>query len=741
MRISLLVKKLIITILFLFPVIALSDSVTLGSGKIGKGYNELAKSIKKIFISTHQNFSIVVKETAGSAENLDLLANGDIDIAIVQSDTAFYAENGLHHFKGNAINDLQSLFLFYQEPIFIITRFKNINTISQLQNMKVNVGLNNSGLQVSAKVLLTSANIWELINTYNNTTKSSIDLLLNKKLDAIFLNSINDAVKKKIKNRELYIVPISKYLVDNLKSTFPFFSSYSYKIDEIDQVSTLSVTAMLVTRSNFDAGKSQTLVELLDNNFNSLVSPSDSIVIKEHFTSNPLNEWHVGVQSYSGSNLDKKTFDVYMLYAVISILIFGLIATFLAFIILQNSAVFHHFHGTHTFLRFIRIVQAKVVSHKYISLTVAMGLLYLAFIFLIRFFEHNWALENNTFSPFDAHPLPKLFSWLFILSSAGFDDGLFPKSEEGKLIVSLAPLLGMGGVIALVGLVTVDHVKNYFLEVNGMAVQKITNHVIICGWNSKAHLIIENLLHDNLLDKKQIVVLANIDDDTGISKYDFDPMYVYYVKGIATKKEDLERANASKANLAVVIPDELDQDPDAKVILKLLTINKYCDDLREKGEKCSDINTVVELLDDQNISIAKDAGADQIVSLNNIQTKIFTQAIRNPGVAAYIDRILTFDDKNEIYSYELKENNSLIGKNYDEIMFLLREKSIQLMGINLKNRGSEVELQKKLKKYNLDNHLITNPYTDSTMKYKVQKRDLLIVLAQDEKQVIKNLKE
>lgn len=716
------------------------DPIIIGSGKAGNGYHELAKSIKNTLLKADRNFNITVIETAGSAENLDLLSKGAIDIAIVQSDTAFYAESGLHHFKNNAIDDLQSLFLFYQEPIFIITRIDNINTINQLQNMKVNIGQDNSGLQVSSKVLLTSANIWESITPYTKSSKNSIDLLLSNKVDAIFLNSISEELKDKIKVDSLHIVPVSKFLVSNLKSTFPFFSSYQYRISDTDEVSTLSVTAMLVARSSFDVEKAKELVKVLDKNSANLALPENSVAVKKHFTNNPLKEWHIGVQNYSGSNLDKTTVDIYILYAVISSLIFGVLAAILAFIILQNSAVFHNLRGTHAFLRFIRRIQATIVTHKYISLTFAIGMLYLAFIFLIRFFEHRWALENNTFSSFDAQSLPKLFSWLFIISSAGFDDGLFPKSEEGKLIVSLAPLLGMGGVIALVGLITVDHVKNYLLEVNGMAVQKITNHVIICGWNSKAHLIVENLLHDNVLDKKQIVILADIDDENGVSKYNFDPMYVFYVKGEATKKDDLERANASRSNLAVVIPDESDQDPDAKVILKLLTINKYCDQLREAGVKCSDIKTVAELVDEQNISIAKDAGADQIVSLNNIQTKIFTQAIRNPGVAAYIDRILSFDDKNEIYSYELSENNSLLGKNYDEIMFLLREKNIQLMGINLKNRRSEKKLQKKLKKHGLDNHLITNPFTESTKKYEVEEGDLLIVLAQNEKLLVNSLK-
>ena len=200
----------------------------------------------------------------------------------------------------------------------------------------------------------------------------------------------------------------------------------------------------------------------------------------------------------------------------------------------------------------------------------------------------------------------------------------------------------MGGAFTFIGLITFDHVKKYFLGVNGMTIQKVRDHVILCGWNNKAHFIVENLLHENLDNRKQIVLLTEFGHEEGIAKYNLDPMYVYYVKVHGTNRNDLKRANIAEASLVIAISDYSDTDPDARTILKILTAKKYCLELINCGVRVSDIFTVAELFNPQNISIAEDAGADQIVSLSDMESKIFTQAVRNPGVAVFINEIMTY---------------------------------------------------------------------------------------------------
>jgi len=64
--------------------------------------------------------ALEVIETPGSVDNVIKLASGEIDLAIVQNDIAFFAENGLDPFDIK-INGLRGIMTFYLEPIFVIT--------------------------------------------------------------------------------------------------------------------------------------------------------------------------------------------------------------------------------------------------------------------------------------------------------------------------------------------------------------------------------------------------------------------------------------------------------------------------------------------------------------------------------------------------------------------------------------------------------------------------------------------
>jgi len=268
-----------------------------------------------------------------------------------------------------------------------------------------------------------------------------------------------------------------------------------------------------------------------------------------------------------------------------------------------------------------------------------------------------------------------------------------------------------------------------------MLSDKIKNHIVICGWNENSKFVVENLLHDNLDKKRQIVILASSVHEEEIKSSIIDPIRVFYVSGIATNKSDLEKVKIDKADIAIIVSDSTyKEDPDARVILKALTIKKFFKDNKRS------IYTVAEIKEPTNISIAQDAEIDQIVALNNIQAKIFTQAISNPGVTKFINEIVTYNDDNDIYSFVVKENSILKNKTYDEILVALREHNILLLSINFEYRRTKEEIEQIKSQFSLKKSIITNPINDEEKNYKAQIGDLLIVLCQYENILTKALK-
>ena len=735
-------------LLILFVLLSSSqaeETLVISSGVKGQGYYNLATSIEKILKEHNFSYALQNRVSLGSAQNLQRLANGEVELAIVQSDTAFYAENGIYTFKENPLENLRTIINFYQEPLFIITNQAGVNNIYQLANMRINIGLRDSGVESTSQVLFKSIGIWESISKYHYGPNRAIKALLQKRVQAILLNFIDDTLKEKILAKELYIIPIQKEFIEQLKRTFSYFSLYEYRIDG-EIVPTVAVTTLLVTRSDVESEVIYRLTKILDANYNKLHFPKGFAKPKEHFFQNPLEYWHKGTLKYlqeQGINYDQKIhLDLYILYLFFAIVILVLLLILLGMFILSHTDLVHRFHGTHTIIKWLQSIYLVLTKYKYITLFVLIVLLNIVFAILIKYFEHNWALEHGEVAIFDTLSLFKILWWLFIFGSSNYDGGIFPHSNGGEFIASLSPMLEFGSLITLLGLIAYDKIIKHFMEANGMGVQRIKDHIILCGWSDNAHFIVKNLLHENKLYKRQIVILAEAQYEEQIKRQKFDPMYLFYVKGDATVREDLDRANIKEADIAIVISDSKMPEPDAKNILKVLTIEKYCLELERSGKRKgrSNIHTIAEIENPKNIPIAEDAGVDQIVSLGNIESKIFTQAVLNPGVAKFINEIVTYNDQNDIYSFPVSKESQLYNKTYDEILSILREHKILLLSINVEYKRTKAQAEEIMQKYRLKGPVITNPYYEAAKMYRVQEGDLLIVLAQYEKDVLAALK-
>lgn len=726
-------------ILYATALVGANDTLTIGSGAEGKGYYNLALSIKKVLEDNNFSKNIIVKATNGSANNLEFLQKGEIELAIVQSDTAFYAQNGLNKFRSNPITNISTVIDFYQEPIYIVTNKEDIHSLEALKNLNVNFGLLNSGLAESAKVIFNAEGILDSIYATHQPENDAIKSLEEGNLNAFLTNAITPEVQKKLKEKKLFLVPVREAIIDSLNKTYGCFFRYKYKIDKLNSIPTIATTAILVTNGTQDRKTIQKIVAILDKNYKKLKFPQGRTYPKDHFLINPLSGWSDGVYTYARENglllESKESGRKYFTYIFLGAVAGLIILLLLILHIFKKTTLLHRYKNSSKIINFLKYLQETLVTHKYKSLAILFFSIYILFIVLLKYFEHQWALENNQLSIFDNKSDLDIFSWLFVFGSSGYNGDIFPNSEGGKVVASMVPLVGIGGLIVYAGLMTLDQFKKYFLEVNGMLSNNIKNHIVICGWNENSRYVVENLLHDNLDSKKQIVILANSVHEEEIKSTIIDPIRVFFVSGIATNKSDLEKIMIDKADVAIIVSDSTyKEDPDARVILKALTIKKFFKDSKKS------IYTVAEIKEPSNIPIAQDAEVDQIVSLSNIHAKIFTQAINNPGVTKFINEIVTYNDDNDIYSFVIDKNSTLNNKTYDEILIALREHNILLLSINFEYKRSNEEIEKIKKEFGLTKSIITNPINQSEQEYRAQDGDLVIVLCQFENVLTEALK-
>ena len=104
--------------------------------------------------------TFLAEPTAGSLANVEYLRNGQIDLALVQSDVAWQAVNGSGQFESNRCLELKVLASLYSEVIQIVVRDSSpITTIRDLKGCKIAVGEKNSGSAMSVKEVFGAAGL------------------------------------------------------------------------------------------------------------------------------------------------------------------------------------------------------------------------------------------------------------------------------------------------------------------------------------------------------------------------------------------------------------------------------------------------------------------------------------------------------------------------------------------------------------------------------------------------------
>jgi TRAP transporter TAXI family solute receptor len=134
-----------------FP--AHAPALTIATGSSEGTYFKIAQDIKRI--AEKDGIPIDIVATNGSFDNINLLAAGKVDLAIMQLDVLrFVAELMLRETGLNILEEAKVALNLYLEEIHIIAKNPEIRTLNQLQGKRVAVGPEKSGSALTAEVLL-----------------------------------------------------------------------------------------------------------------------------------------------------------------------------------------------------------------------------------------------------------------------------------------------------------------------------------------------------------------------------------------------------------------------------------------------------------------------------------------------------------------------------------------------------------------------------------------------------------
>ena len=139
-----------------------SKELTLAAGQSMDSYGNLGNDLTALVNQDGKAPLLKGLESTGSLANIELLRQEKADLALVQSNVAWYAQTGTDLYEGRPLEDLQQVGVLYPETVQIITY--DLTGIRKLQDLKgktVSVGAAGSGSSLNARQILEAAGLTE----------------------------------------------------------------------------------------------------------------------------------------------------------------------------------------------------------------------------------------------------------------------------------------------------------------------------------------------------------------------------------------------------------------------------------------------------------------------------------------------------------------------------------------------------------------------------------------------------
>jgi TRAP transporter TAXI family solute receptor len=247
-----------------FP--AAADGITfftIGAGPVGGGYYTAARAICDLVHAQHPGeMRCSPDPTPGSVYNVQALVEGELDFALVQSDTHKFAVTGTGPFAGAGPNpDLRSVLALYPEPLTVVARREaGLDRVQDLAGKRVNIGPRNSGTRATVTRLLEAVGADESFfgDARSLATSTAMDQLCEGSLDAVMIvvGHPNAMVARALSDCDATLLPVSGPAIDAHVAESPDFTpavigrgTYPGLTRRIE---TFSVTATLMTRADVD---------------------------------------------------------------------------------------------------------------------------------------------------------------------------------------------------------------------------------------------------------------------------------------------------------------------------------------------------------------------------------------------------------------------------------------------------------------------------------------------------------
>ncbi len=242
------------------------------------------------------------------------------------------------------------------------------------------------------------------------------------------------------------------------------------------------------------------------------------------------------------------------------------------------------------------------------------------------------------------------FYWA-ITTVIGSGDASYVTSPGGFIVGWVLAFFGVAVVAAMTGAVVGFFIDMLLKEGQGMGAAGYRDHIVVCGWNTTARDLIEELHGDEYTTK--VVVLCDSERNPAGDG-------VYFVRGDITSTDDLERTGIREASAAIVFPSDRSNEADMRSILSIMAIESIAPKVR----------TVVEANNPGHVDHFRRANADEILVTSRLASRLLARSALYPGLSQMVTDIVSGGDGSELYRVALPD--SYVGLSIDDLSTRLR---------------------------------------------------------------------
>ena len=233
----------------------------------------------------------------------------------------------------------------------------------------------------------------------------------------------------------------------------------------------------------------------------------------------------------------------------------------------------------------------------------------------------------------------------------GSGDASYVTSPGGFVVGWLLAFFGVALVAAMTGAVVGFLIDFLLKEGQGMGAAGYRDHIVVCGWNTTARDLIEELRTDEY--KAKLVVLHDSERNPAGDA-------AYFVRGDITSTADLDRAGIREASSAVVFPSDRSNEADMRSILAVMAIESIAPQVR----------TVVEANNPAHVEHFRRARADEVLVTSRLASRLLARSALYPGLTELVTDIVSGGEGSELYRVTLPDE--YVGFSIDDLSSRLR---------------------------------------------------------------------